>query len=55
MSKKIIWTDQAKAQLRAIDKDTALRIFHRSSVRGKNADTYQCRRRNRQHAAHDKR
>jgi mRNA-degrading endonuclease RelE of RelBE toxin-antitoxin system len=28
MAKKIIWTDQAKAQLRAIDKDTALRILH---------------------------
>jgi mRNA-degrading endonuclease RelE of RelBE toxin-antitoxin system len=28
MSKKIIWTDQAKAQLRAIDQPTALRILH---------------------------
>ncbi len=27
-SKKIIWKDQAKDQLRAIDKDTALRILH---------------------------
>lgn len=26
--KKIAWTDQAKADLRAIDKDTALRILH---------------------------
>ena len=28
MSKKIAWTDQAKTDLRAIDKDTALRILH---------------------------
>ena len=28
MAKKIVWTDQAKAQLRAIDKHTALRILH---------------------------
>ena len=28
MPKKIIWTDQAKAQLRAIDQPTALRILH---------------------------
>ena len=28
MAKKIIRTEQAKAQLRAIDKDTALRILH---------------------------
>ena len=27
-AKKIIWKDQAKDQLRAIDKDTALRILH---------------------------
>jgi mRNA interferase RelE/StbE len=27
-AKKIVWKDQAKAQLRAIDKDTALRILH---------------------------
>jgi mRNA interferase RelE/StbE len=27
-SKKIIWKNQAKDQLRAIDKDTALRILH---------------------------
>jgi len=26
--KKIAWTDPAKADLRAIDKDTALRILH---------------------------
>jgi len=26
--KKIAWTDLAKADLRAIDKDTALRILH---------------------------
>lgn len=26
--KKIAWTDQARADLRAIDKDTALRILH---------------------------
>ena len=26
--KKIDWTDPAKADLRAIDKDTALRILH---------------------------
>ena len=28
MSKKIDWTDQAKADLRAIDQSTALRILH---------------------------
>ncbi|MFZ0478903.1 MAG: type II toxin-antitoxin system RelE/ParE family toxin [Terriglobales bacterium] len=28
MSKKIIWSERAKADLRAIDKDTALRILH---------------------------
>ncbi len=28
MQKKIAWTDPAKADLRAIDKDTALRILH---------------------------
>jgi mRNA-degrading endonuclease RelE of RelBE toxin-antitoxin system len=28
MGRKIIWTDQAKAQLRAIDQATALRILH---------------------------
>jgi mRNA-degrading endonuclease RelE of RelBE toxin-antitoxin system len=28
MSRKIAWTDQAKAGLRAIGKDTALRILH---------------------------
>jgi mRNA-degrading endonuclease RelE of RelBE toxin-antitoxin system len=28
MAKKIIWTDRAKAQLRAIDLPTALRILH---------------------------
>jgi mRNA-degrading endonuclease RelE of RelBE toxin-antitoxin system len=28
MSKKIIWLAQAKAQLRAIDQPTALRILH---------------------------
>lgn len=28
MGKKIVWTDQAKANLRAIDHDTALRILH---------------------------
>jgi hypothetical protein len=28
MSKKIIWTNQAKAQLRAIDQPTALRILY---------------------------
>ena len=28
MAKKIAWTDQAKANLRAIDKATALRILH---------------------------
>ena len=26
--KNVDWTDQAKADLRAIDKDTALRILH---------------------------
>jgi mRNA-degrading endonuclease RelE of RelBE toxin-antitoxin system len=28
MSRKIIWTEQAKAQIRAIDQPTALRILH---------------------------
>jgi mRNA interferase RelE/StbE len=28
MSKNVIWDDQAKAQIRAIDQDTALRILH---------------------------
>jgi mRNA-degrading endonuclease RelE of RelBE toxin-antitoxin system len=28
MGRKIIWTDRAKAQLRAIDQVTALRILH---------------------------
>ena len=28
MPRKIVWTDQAKAQLRAIDQPTALRILH---------------------------
>jgi mRNA-degrading endonuclease RelE of RelBE toxin-antitoxin system len=28
MPRKIAWTDQAKAQLRAIDQTTALRILH---------------------------
>jgi hypothetical protein len=28
MGKNVIWTDQAKAQLRAIDQPTALRILH---------------------------
>ena len=28
MTKKIAWTDQAKADLRAIDQPTALRILH---------------------------
>jgi mRNA-degrading endonuclease RelE of RelBE toxin-antitoxin system len=28
MGKKIAWTDQAKADLRAIDQSTALRILH---------------------------
>jgi mRNA interferase RelE/StbE len=28
MPKKIDWTDQAKADLRAIDQSTALRILH---------------------------
>jgi len=28
MTKKIDWTDQAKAQLRAIDQAAALRILH---------------------------
>ena len=27
MGKKVIWNDQAKAQLRAIDQETALRIL----------------------------
>jgi mRNA interferase RelE/StbE len=28
MAKKIAWTDQAKADVRAIDQQTALRILH---------------------------
>ena len=28
MGRKILWTDRAKAQLRAIDQPTALRILH---------------------------
>ena len=28
MPRKIVWTDQAKAQLRAIDQANALRILH---------------------------
>lgn len=28
MGKNVIWTEQAKAQLRAIDQNTALRILH---------------------------
>jgi len=28
MGKKIAWTDQAKADLRAVDQATALRILH---------------------------
>jgi mRNA interferase RelE/StbE len=28
MGKGVLWTDHAKAQLRAIDKSTALRILH---------------------------
>jgi mRNA interferase RelE/StbE len=28
MSKRIVWTDRAKANLRAIDQATALRILH---------------------------
>ena len=28
MGKSVIWTEQAKAQLRAIDQATALRILH---------------------------
>ncbi len=28
MGRKILWNDRAKAQLRAIDQDTALRILH---------------------------
>ena len=28
MTKKVVWTDPAKAQLRAIDQSTALRILH---------------------------
>ena len=28
MGKNVFWTDQAKAQLRAIDQPTALRILH---------------------------
>ncbi len=28
MGKSVIWNDQAKAQLRAIDQPTALRILH---------------------------
>jgi len=28
MSKKVIWSDPAQAQLRAIDRETALHILH---------------------------
>jgi len=28
MGKHVVWTEQAKAQLRAIDQNTALRILH---------------------------
>jgi len=28
MAKIVIWTDQAKAELRAIDRETALHILH---------------------------
>jgi len=28
MGRKIVWTDQARAQLRAIDQGAALRILH---------------------------
>lgn len=28
MGRNVVWTDQAKAQLRAIDQPTALRILH---------------------------
>lgn len=28
MAKKVIWSDQARTQLRSIDKTTALRILH---------------------------
>ena len=28
MGKNVIWTDRAKAQLRAIDRETALHILH---------------------------
>jgi mRNA interferase RelE/StbE len=28
VAKSVIWTDQAKVQLRAIDQNTALRILH---------------------------
>lgn len=28
MGKSVVWTDQAKTQLRAIDQPTALRILH---------------------------
>jgi len=29
MAKKIVWTDQAKADVRAIDRETALDLLHR--------------------------
>jgi mRNA-degrading endonuclease RelE of RelBE toxin-antitoxin system len=28
MARKIVWTDQAKADVRAIDQQTALRVLH---------------------------
>lgn len=28
MAKQIAWTDQAKADVRAVDRQTAMRIFH---------------------------
>jgi|HubBroStandDraft_4_1064222.scaffolds.fasta_scaffold246827_3 mRNA-degrading endonuclease RelE of RelBE toxin-antitoxin system len=29
MAKKIVWTDQARAEVRAIDRDTAIDLLHR--------------------------
>lgn len=29
MAKKIVWTDQARADIRAIDRETALDLLHR--------------------------
>ncbi len=29
MAKKIVWTDQAKADVRAIDRETAIDLLHR--------------------------